>query len=355
MSTDQNKTEKPTPFKLREAQKQGQVSKSLELNALITSLCFIALVAMLFKQLTSALEAESLRLLVLSADFSWTTNNLTLLFTEVSAKVITLFAPAILILIIAAVAITVSQTGFVFTTHPMKPDFSKLNPATGMKRLFAKKVLFDLGKNVLKIGFFFVAIWFTYPWFVSEVSIAMQGAATKLPDVWLALFIKMALLAALLSLPFMLSDYLFTRWDFLQKMRMSTREVKDEHKKREGDPQIRSKQKQLQRELLKKTAALQAVQQADVIIINPTHIALALQYDKDNMPAPKVVALGKGELAGKIREQGRRFGIPIVQNKRLARQLYKCVQLGSFVPVDSFADLAPIFRWVLGMDQGVAH
>jgi flagellar biosynthesis protein FlhB len=355
MSTDQNKTEKPTPFKLSEAQKKGQVNKSLELNALVTSLCFIALVAMLFAQFSRTLAEESRRLMVLSADFMWTGKNLTTLFNELTAKMLALFAPAIMILLIAAVTITVSQTGFVFTSHPLKPDFSKLNPANGIKRLFAKKVMFDLVKNVLKIGVFFLTIWFAYPWFINDVSIAMQGTAAQIPEMWLALFIKMALLAAVVALPFMLSDFLFTRWDFLHKMRMSTQEVKDEHKKREGDPQIRSKQKQLQRELLKKTAALQAVQQADVIIVNPTHIALALQYDKDKMPAPKVVALGKGELAGKIREQGRRFGIPIVQNKPLARRLYKNVQLGNYVPVDSFADLAPIFRWLLGMDKGVTH
>jgi flagellar biosynthesis protein FlhB len=355
MSTDQNKTEQPTPFKLREAQKKGQVSKSLELNALVTTLCFIALVAMFFVQLRSALADESRRLLVLATNFLWNANNLTLLFADLTSKVLGWFAPAIVILIIAAIAITVSQTGFVFTSQQLKPDFSKLNPAMGIKRLFARKVLFELGKNALKIGFFFLAIWFTYPWFLSEVSAAMQGAAVELPNVWLGLFIKMALLAALISLPFMLSDVLFSRWDFLNKMRMSTKEVKDEHKKREGDPQIKSKQKQLQRELLKKTAALQAVRQADVIIVNPTHIALALQYDKANMPAPKVVALGKGELAGKIREQARRFGIPIIQNKPLARRLYKQVQLGGFVPVESFSDLAPIFRWLLGMDKGVVH
>ncbi|WP_019677336.1 EscU/YscU/HrcU family type III secretion system export apparatus switch protein [Arsukibacterium perlucidum] len=354
MSTDQNKTEKPTPFKLSEAQNKGQVSKSLELNALVTSLCFIGLVAMLFAQLAWALEAESRRLLILASDFMWTGKNLTALFTELTSKVLGLFAPAIIIFIIAAIAVTISQTGFVFTSHPLKPDFTKLNPATGFKLLFAIKILFDLVKNALKIAFFFIVIWFTYPWFISEVSIAMQGSAAQLPDLWVALFIKMALLAAVMAVPFMLSDFLFTRWDFLNKMRMSTKEVKDEHKKREGDPQIRSKQKQLQRELLKKTAALQAVQQADVIIVNPTHIALALHYDKDKMPAPRVVAMGKGELAGKIREQGRRFGIPIIQNKRLARRLYKSTQLGSLVPVDSFADLAPIFRWLMGMDIGVA-
>ncbi|MCD1600367.1 flagellar biosynthesis protein FlhB [Rheinheimera aquimaris] len=350
MSEDQNKTEKPTPFKLREAQKKGQVSKSLELNALITSICFVALAAMFFAQISSVLANDSIRVLVLSADFLWSINNLITLFSELTSKVMVIFAPVILMFVVAAIAVTISQTGFVFTTHLLKPDFSKLNPATGIKRLFTKKVLFDLAKNVLKICFFFLVIWFSYPGFIVEMSFVMQGQPAQIADVWLALFIKVSLIAAALSLPFMLTDFLFTKWDFMQKMRMSAKEVKDEHKKREGDPQVKSKQKQLQRELLKKTAALQSVKQADVIIVNPTHIALALEYNKDKMPAPKVVALGKGELAGKIREQGRRFGIPIIQNKALARRLYKSVQLGGFVPVDSFSDLAPIFRWLLGMD-----
>lgn len=351
MSSDQNKTEKPTPFKLSDAKKRGQVSKSIELGNMASFVFFIGLCLLYFSQLQTVFSSEIKRLIILSTNFLMSINNVVVLFSEVMQTVIETFFPIALLLIIVGVASNLGQTGFIFTSHPLKPDFTRLNPASGVKRLFAKKTMFELFKNSLKLVVTFIAIWFTYPIFVDESLLLMQRSETQISDVWFSLFIKMALFAVALAAPFTLLDVLFSRWDFLQKMMMSTKEVKDEHKKREGDPQVRAKQKQIQKELLQKSAALNSVKDADVIIVNPTHIALALQYKKEEMLAPKVIALGKGELAHKIRQQGRRYGVPIIQNKALARKLYKEVHLGGYVPVGSFNELAPIFRWLLGMDQ----
>lgn len=177
----------------------------------------------------------------------------------------------------------------------------------------------------------------------------MLAPVNLVSSMWQAMFIKIGIYFIMLSIPFVLLDILFTRWEFMKNMMMSRKEVKDDHKKREGDPEVKQKQKQIQKELLQKSAALSQVKDSDIVIVNPTHIAIALKYDKHTMIAPVVMASGKGELAMKIRLQARKYSVPMIQNKSLARKLYKETRINKPVPAHCFDDLAPVFRWLLGI------
>jgi len=152
-----------------------------------------------------------------------------------------------------------------------------------------------------------------------------------------------------------LLDIGYTRWDYGKKMRMSRREVRDEHKQREGDPRIRSRLRQLRAEMLKQSRALRSVRDADVLITNPTHLAVALSYKHGDMPAPKMLAKGAGNMAAKMREIARRRNIPVVENPPLARAIYKRLKTGEFLPEDLYPATAKILLWVYSMRNARAR
>ncbi|WP_261591506.1 EscU/YscU/HrcU family type III secretion system export apparatus switch protein [Pseudoalteromonas holothuriae] len=349
MSQDQDKSEKPTPQKLKEAKGRGQVSKSQELNLLVTCIVFLSVFTMLFDSISMQFISLLKRIFLISSDFSFTSESLVTLFRFVSMEMLYIFVPLIGFVMLFGVFSNVFQTGFVLSSFPITPDFKKINPASGLKKIFSKKTVFELIKSVFKLLAFTLVIYFSSSTLIEYAYELMISPVSILPSIWLNMLIKVGIYFILLSAPFVLFDIIFNRWDFMKNMMMSRKEVKDDHKKREGDPEVKSKQKQIQQELLQKSAALSQVKDSDIVIVNPTHIAVALKYDKLTMIAPVVMAVGKGELAGKIRSQARRYSVPTIQNKPLARKLYKETRLNKPVPAHCFDDLAPIFRWLLGI------
>lgn len=349
MAQDQDKSEKPTPQKLKEAKDRAQVSKSQELNLLVTGIVFFAVLLMLFSTISEQFISLLKRIFILSSDFSFTTESLVSLFRFIGLEMLYIFFPLLGFVLLFGVMSNVFQTGFVLSAFPIKPDFKKINPASGLKKIFSKKTLFEFIKSVCKLLAFTLVIYSVSPSLIEQAYELMVSPVSVLPSLWVAMLLKVGIYFILLSVPFVLFDVLFTRWDFMKNMMMSRKEVKDDHKKREGDPEVKSKQKQIQKELLQKSAALSQVKDSDIVIVNPTHIAIALKYDKLTMIAPVVVACGKGELAGKIRSQARKYSIPTIQNKPLARKLYAETRLNKPVPAHCFDDLAPIFRWLLGI------
>lgn len=349
MSEDQDKSEKPSPQKLKDAKGRGQVSKSQELNLLITCIVFICVFTILFDRISVQFVDLIKHIFLISSGFSFTTDSLVNLFMFIGIRMLYIFLPLLGFVMLFGVMVNVFQTGFVLSVFPIKPDFSKMNPASGLKKIFSKKTLFELIKSIFKLIAFASVIYFCAPVLIEDAYELMKSPVNVLHSLWLDMLIKICIYFILLSVVFVILDVLFTRWDFFKNMMMSRKEVKDEHKKREGDPEVRSKQKQIQKELLQKSAALSQVKDSDIVIVNPTHIAVALKYDKLTMIAPVVMAIGKGELAGKIRSQARRYSVPTIQNKSLARKLYKDARLNKPIPAHCFGDLAPVFRWLLGI------
>jgi flagellar biosynthetic protein FlhB len=235
------------------------------------------------------------------------------------------------------------QTGPVFSAEPIKPKFERINPVAGFKRLYNKRMFFEAFKNVLKLVFFVVLMWFFFqalwPHLHEFATPDVNGQTARFAEWAIDLLFRLVLALTLIGL----LDLLYARWSYGRQMRMSRRELKEEVKRREGDPLIRAKLRELQRERLKQVQSVGRVPDADVLITNPTHLAVALKYVRDEMSAPQVLAKGSETWADEMRRSATRHGIPIVHKPRLARALYRRAQVGSAIPPETFVDVARIY------------
>jgi flagellar biosynthetic protein FlhB len=259
--------------------------------------------------------------------------------------------PFLAAVVLAASAGCLMQTGVVFSLEPLRVDFNRLNPATGLKRLFSMRTLFDGARACVKLVVLSLVAWLALRSLLPQFhGIAVLSAAAflrTLVDDVAGLGLKMALALVALGLV----DLAYTRAEFARRMRMSRRELKDEFKNREGDPRIRSRLRELRRELLKRSLALKNTRSADVVLTNPTHYAVALRYVHGEMDAPRVVAKGAGQLAAAMREIAARHHIVVVQNPPLARRLFREAGIDEYLPAAFHGEVARIIVWVLAMRQ----
>jgi flagellar biosynthesis protein FlhB len=247
------------------------------------------------------------------------------------------------------------KIGPVCTFQPLKPKGERINPIAGFKRVFNKKMLFDAFKSVLKLLIlgsvavaFFFALWPRLP--------EAESADTGIVQQWvgqnaLTLLFRLGLALVLIGL----LDLLYTRSKFKEDMMMSRRELKEEVKRREGDPLVRAKLRELQRENLKQAASMKRVPEADVLITNPEHLAIALRYERGSMGAPVLLAKGADSWAADMRAMARRHGIPIYERRKLARMLFRQGQLGAPIPADSYLDVARIYAELEARRRGIAE
>jgi len=351
---DQNRSEQATPFKLEEARKQGQVAKSLDFNTLLMMWGLIIL-AMIWggsawheiAQMSRSLFASSADLDISLDSGGW--------MAGLVRSFISLMAPVLLVGAGIAVIANIVQTGPIFTFKPLKPKGERINPVAGFKRIYSKKMLFDAFKSLLKLlvlggvatAFFFA----TWPQLLGAQSV--DGAMV---EAWfgahaIALMFRLGLALVLIGL----LDLMYTRHKFKNDMMMSRREVKEEVKRREGDPQIRAKLRQLQRENLKQAASVKRVPEADVLITNPEHIAIALRYERGSMAAPVMIARGADSWAAEMRAVARRHGIPIFERRKLARQMFRSAMLDQPIPADTYVDVARIYAELEAKRRGLAE
>jgi len=237
----------------------------------------------------------------------------------------------------------VAQVGFLFSAHPLKADFSRLSPAAGLKRVFSVKMLIETLKNVLKLAAYAGTAWLVLR--SPALSIGAQtGGAQGLLAALAGAAMRMLLAFVLVALLFALVDQILVRRMFGKQMRMSRREVRREVKDREGEPRIKQRRKQLHAQFAKAAASLRGVPGADVVLTNPTHVAVALRYDAATMAAPTVIAKGAHEFAARIRRTAFVHGVLTLEDKPLARALYKECQAGDPVPEAHYRRVADIYR-----------
>jgi flagellar biosynthetic protein FlhB len=249
------------------------------------------------------------------------------------------------------------QTGPILSFEPVKADFDRINPVNGLKRIFSMRVLFDAARALVKLGLLslvaFLGLEALTGQFYALPSLSPVGYLRTLLNDLASLGLKMALILGLIALV----DLMYTRHAFAKKMRMSQRELKDEVKQREGDPRIRARMRELRREMLKRSLALRQTRNADVLITNPTHLAVALKYEHGRMVSPQLLAKGAGQLAAAMRDIAARHRISVVQNPSLARRLYRELPVDHPVPPELYAQVARIIVWVFAMrerSQGTA-
>jgi flagellar biosynthesis protein FlhB len=348
---DIDRSEAATPFKLQKAREKAQTPRSLDA---VAGTVFASAVAWLAWQ-GEASAAALLRLfhaaLVQVASVDASGHGIGTLAGQLVRGAAGILAPLFIALPLAALVASIAQTGMVFSTSAMHMDFQRLNPAAGFKRVFSLRTLFDGFRACAKLLVLGVAGVLALAALRTQFAVltALPPASflqTALADL-VSLGWKMAAALALIAV----ADMVFTRREFSRKMRMSRRELKDEFRQREGDPRIRSRMRELRRELMQRSRSLRNTRDADVVLTNPTHFAVALQYVHGKMDAPRVVAKGAGQLAAAMRAIAARHGIVVVQNPPLARRLFREAGLDQSLPESFHAEVARIIVWVLAMRQ----
>ncbi|NVE01844.1 flagellar biosynthesis protein FlhB [Massilia sp. BJB1822] len=354
---DSDRSEQATPHKLEEARKKGSVARSMDFTALGIMAALVLVVYANGSAAMTALVRIQQRVLAQAGRRNWEADVIMSWLGGLLVEMLSILGPLFLTLMIAAVLVNLMQTGPIISFHPLIPDMQRLNPVAGMKRIFSIRTLFEAGKSILKLLILGTVVYFTLrgmiPGLVGLPQIDPKGYARVMLDLTASLLSKIVLTLLAIAL----LDFGFTRWEFAKRMRMSKRDIKDETKNREGDPRIRSRIRELRKEMLKRSRSLAKAGSADVLITNPTRLAVALSYRHGESGAPQVVAKGAGELARKMRELAARKGIPVVQNRALARTLFREVDYDAYVPEKLYPQIAKIMIWVYSMraarrDQG---
>jgi len=343
MSSEHERTEPASQFKLSEARKHGQVAKSIDVNSFVMIAAFVAVLMIAAEQSWRTIGHSSE--VLLSAAGTFATNDHAGLdaFKSAMTTLWTVLMFPLCAGVVAAIMGNIVQTGPVFSFTPLKPKFERLNPVAGFKRVFSKRLLIETIKSVFKLVVLITVVYITFSARWRElINVSAQSIDGQLT--WLAGVATQLLFRLLLALlVFALIDLVIARMQFSKQMRMSRRDMKDEVKRREGDPLIRSKIRQLQRENLKQSKSLSRVADADVLITNPTHFAVALRYVRGEMTAPTVIAKGSERWAQDMRQLALKHQVPIFERKSLARKLFRHAVVDHPVPATTFVDVARLY------------
>jgi flagellar biosynthetic protein FlhB len=339
---DLDRNEAATPYKLQKAREKGQVAKSQDVATVVV---LAVALAWLFAQGWEGLKAL-FRLDRRVLEQAATVSPLALAQQALSAA-LHMLAPFMAFVVIGAILANLAQTGPVFTFQPLAPDATRLNPANGFKRIFSMRTVFDLFKSIAKLLVLGAICWLALrallPQFHRMAGMAALGQAQALVRDVAALGVKLLLALGVIAAV----DFAFTRRQFTSRMRMSRRELKEEVRHREGDPRIRARLRELRRAMHKRALSVRRTRDADVLITNPTHVAIALKYEHGKMAAPLLIGKGVGATAAAMRQVAARHHVPVVQSPVLARALYASLEVDRYVPAEHYAAVAKIMVWVL--------
>lgn len=343
---DLDRNESATPYKLEKAREKGSVAKSVDVNGVaILGVATLAVMAM-GEQTAWRFSHLSADLLRSSGTRLDSVDDAARLLARAFSGGVSALAPLLLALLVVAVLANIAQSGFVLSVDPIKPDFNRINPATGFKRIVSLRSLYETGKGLLKLALLASVAWAAVrasaPRLLAFAHIDVSRFPHAVTTLVGALLVKLMIVLVVIAV----IDYVFTRRQFARQMRMSRRDIKDEHKHREGDPRIRQRIRELRAKLLKRSQSLRDIPKADVLITNPTRVAVALRYDHGVSPAPRVVARGAGGLAAKMRDVAFRHQVPIVPSPVLARALYRETEDGGYVPERWYGQVAKILVWI---------
>jgi len=343
--SDQEKTEQATPKRLQEMREKGQVAKSREVPSaaiLIASLLiFYFLGSAMIKDIMELMEwtfANSARFELQSGNFNW-------MLLELFRRGLKIVAPLFVALMAVGLLSNIAQVGFLFSTKAIAPKFSKLDPLKGFGRMVSKQALVELIKSLFKVAVVGCVTYFTVKDELDQIIPLMDKEVWSIMTYIGSVCFKILLRTSWVLIVLAVIDYVFQKWDFMQEAKMTKQEVKDEFKQREGDPLIKSRVRQAQREMAKRRM-MEAVPKADVVITNPTHLAIALEYNTQNMSAPQLTAKGSRLMAERIKAIAQENNIPIVENKPLARALFKGVEIGQEIPAVFYKAVAEVLSYV---------
>ncbi len=343
----EERTEKATLKKRRDARERGQVFRSVELNSAIVLLTSFTMLKLIFTTIMENLGKVYIDFLDanIAIDQIFTYEGIRKLGIKVAWILAVTLGPYMLVALTAGLVANYGQVGFLFTTKTISPKLSRLNPLEGFKRIFSRRSFVEFVKSIIKLaiigGVVYTEIKRSYGrltlWYVLDI----WKSASLIGDNAYSIAIK----TAIILLIFAVLDFGYQWWQYEVDLRMTKQEVKEEYKLMEGDPQVRSRIRSKQRELGMRRM-MQDIPKADVVITNPTHYAVALKYDPDEQDAPVVVAKGQDYLALRIKEIAKENNVVVTENKPLAQALYNSTEVGQLIPPELFHAVAEVLAFV---------
>ena len=345
------KTEEPTSKKLEDARKDGQVAKSQEicnavsLIALFLTLRFVGVyIGESFLNVIKYIYGVIPEFTELTGGYI-STGDFVRILRFALLRIIILLLPIFGVGVVIALLTNILQVKWKVTSKPLQPKLNKLSPLSGIKKIFSKKKPVDLGLSIAKLLVIFGVVWNYINGMGGLISLLFDMQVNTGVGQICSIVVDLGFRISVVYLLVAVLDLIYQRWKFHKDMMMTKQEVKDEYKNSEGDPQIKGKIKQRMMEASRRRM-MQAVPEADVVITNPTHFAVALKYDTDVADAPYVVAKGQDFLAQKIKEEARQAGVEIVENKPLARMIYHNVDIGGLIPPELYQAVAEVIAMV---------
>jgi flagellar biosynthetic protein FlhB len=344
------KTEKATPKKREEARKEGNVARSSELTSAV------ALAAILVVLRFSGTLIWNGWMSLMHTDFTmpvpsdWTSSTVTELFLMQGMEAVKLLFPVVGMALVTGVAVAVIQVRPMFVFKLLAPKFSRIQPLAGFQRLFSTHSLVEMIKSIVKLCVIGAISYFGVVQMISQIRGFTQEDVNQLPGLVGGMVFNLGMKIAALMVALAFFDFLFQRFEYEKKLRMTKQEVKDEMKQMEGNPEIKGAIRRRARQIAFRRM-MEEVPKADVIVTNPTHFAVALKYDAQMMSAPTVIAKGADMLAQRLKERAASAGVPLVENRPLAQTLYKSVEVGGAVPAELYKAVAEVLAYVYRLRQ----
>ncbi len=348
----QERTEKATPRRREKAREEGKVAKSPEVNAAaLLSFGFLSLF-MLGPRMAERLQAMMQHTMTHAPAIAAADASMSRVFGDFALKFFEIVGPTFIVLTVIAIAANVAQVGFRITPKSIEPNFNKISPLSGFKRLFGLTALVSLFRDTLKlliVGIVaYKAIETEFDSFFLLPDMSVMDIASAMGKTAVVLGLKVGAIMIVIAI----LDYLYKRYDFEKSIKMSKQDIKEENRDTEGSPELRSRIRQAQRELSRQRQ-MDAVPLADVVVTNPTHLAVALKYDSGEMNAPKVIAKGERLLAQRLKDIARKHDIPVIEDPPLARALFKMCRVGDFVPENLYRAVAELLAYVYRLKKKV--
>jgi flagellar biosynthetic protein FlhB len=341
----QERSEQATPRRRDKARETGQVARSMELNSALMILLGSASLLALGPHVVGQTESMMRYLLANAATIATTNSDYSLIYNDQLVKFLIILGPVFAVMIVIGLVSNIAQVGFKISTKALEPKFEKLNFIQGIGKLFTMRSLVTGVRDTIKLTIISIVAYKVVKsesdqfFALSDMSVPQLSATIGK----IALLIAIKIGVAILVLAIL--DYLYQKWEFERSIRMSMQELKEEYKDTEGSPQVKSRIRQIQREMARKRM-MDDVPKADVIITNPTHYAVALKYDLTHLNAPYVIAKGQNLIAQRIKQIAIENEIPVIEDRQLAQALFKLCDIGQMVPQSLYRAVAEVLAYV---------
>lgn len=342
----EEKTEQPTPKKLKDARQKGQIAQSKDFNSVVSLLAVFVALSALWKFFAD----EIFDFFYATVDLIPTPEVGPAKFVEAFRFILEMSLPLLFVALITGLIASYAQVGVLFTADPLKPKFSKINPLKGLKNMISSRALVELIKSIAKAALILFICYSYIDGRMSEIALTVKMDAPSIISLLWDIIFNVIIRCSIVLFIIAVFDYEFKRRKNKKELMMTKQEVKQEYKQSEGDPQLKGKIKEKQRQMAM-SRMMQQVPKADVIITNPTHFAVALEYNSTRSDAPIVIAKGQDLVAQNIKRIAAEHRIPLVENPTLARTIYKTVDIGEKITPDLYEAVAEVLAYVYSIKE----